>query len=51
MLDAAASSRKRWEESEKKIKRPGEFLSVIMDTSKESGVFNEDRPPIASHRR
>lgn len=35
----------------KKIKRPDEFLSVIMDTSKESGVFNEDRPPIASHRR
>lgn len=27
------------------------FLSVIMDTSKASRVFNEDHPPTASHRR
>lgn len=27
------------------------FLSVIMDTSKASRVFNEDHPPMASHRR
>jgi len=31
--------------------RPDKFLSVIMDTSKASRVFNEDHPPAASHRR
>lgn len=30
---------------------PDKFLSVIMDTSKASRVFNEDHPPMASHRR
>lgn len=32
-------------------RKSDKFLSVIMDTSKASRVFNEDHPPMASHRR
>lgn len=51
-----ARERRRWKERDGETadgrgRESDKFLSVIMDTSKASRVFNEDHPPTASHRR
>jgi len=49
--EARVREKEREREGSEGGERPDKFLSVIMDTSKASRVFNEDHPPAASHRR